>query len=569
MKQKIRKVWKKRKRLIIGIFVVLGLIYGAYSWWKKPKVKPAAASYSVIEQVTRGDVYTGIKANGKIVVANKLDLDVYKKDIRINKVSIKNGSRVKKGDLLLSFEKDDLQQSLTSASLAVQNARFSLEDEQIKSIRQDTELDTTEDLLSDVQKDIADYQKTLDRARYDYYSNNMKIEPADGEEDRLELVEKPTITGIYTGPKAEYLIEVYSSNTSSGKSFRFSGPEDGADSVYKGGQKTSFGKYGLSVVFPNGTRSGDKWKIVIPSVETEQEKRAEDDYHEKIRQIKKSYEKNILTEKNLKNDALLYGEKQKRPLAQMRVQESRLALSRARETYKNIQKQIAERTIIAPFDGVITGMKNVVVGTKPGSDSATVVKLGNLVSDSYLIEFSLSLADLSKIKEGQSVNVNIPSRMDISSIRAEISEISILPNGSGLAQYDVKAIIDPTTVPDDFQLREGVSADIEVINSEKKDVLRVPKAAVRYENGNPFVLRVLDNDKKDVELADDGIVNLNDSQLQTEKINLELGLKGKNYDELVSGLEEGNRIVSTVSAGGEVSLFGEPDVSAEYDEEMI
>ncbi len=547
-----KKVWnfiKRKKKLFIILFIILLLIAFAYRWWTKPKITPAPASYSVVEKITRGDVATGITASGHVAVANKLDLDVYKKDVRINKVNIKNGQSVKKGDVLIAFDKSDILQSLTSARLSMQNARYTLEDEQIKASREGTELKTTQDVLEDLQKQIKDYDKKLKRAEEDYFTANMHIESFDKEDNEPELSELPQISGTYTGPKGVYEIEVYSSGTASGKSFRFKGVEQGRASVYEGGIKTPFGKYGLSLIVPQSVKSGDKWKITIPYLGDEKARRAADVYEDEILAMKRAHNKQILEEKNLRNDILLYGVKEKRPLAKMRVEEARLALSRAQEEYKNIQKQVKERTIIAPFDGVITGMNNVVEGTKPGSTDAgsSVVKLGSLVADEYLINFSLSLVDLEKVKEGQKVKVKIPARSDISSLEASIQEISILPNNNGVGQYDVRAVIDEKTIPDNFTLREGVQADIEVINDERKGVLRIPKAAVQYEEGLPYALKVLEEEDAKKKQSQDGILDLSKEDMKTEKINLELGLEGKNYIELISPLTEGDNVVSTVS----------------------
>ncbi len=553
MKNKVRnffkKLWsfikRKKKFFIISLII---LIFGlfAYRWWTKPKITPAPASYSIVEKLSRGKVYTGINAGGQVAVAQKLDLDVYKKDIRINKVNIKNGQAVKKGDVLITFDRNDVLQSLTSARLAVKNAQYALEDEKIKSSRESLDLTTTQDVLENLQQEIKDYKKKCDRLRQDYFSANIHVESGDHEESDIETKALPRISGIYEGPEGIYEIEVYSSSTESGKSFRFKGVESGAGTIYSEGVETKLGKYGLSINFPSDINSGDTWKVTIPYRGDERSRRATDAYENSVREMKRQHNKQVLEEKNLRNDILLYGVKEARPLAKMRVEESRLALSRAKESMESVEKQLKERTIIAPFDGVITGMKNVVEGTKPLSENQnSVVKLGYLVANEYLIDFSLSLNDLEKVREGQEVKVSLPARPDITSLRAKIDEISILPNNNGVSQYDVRALIDKESIPEGFTLREGVQADIEVINDERDGVVRIPKAAVHYEDGTPYALKVIENE--DTAAAGEGVLNLNETDLKTEKVNLELGLEGKNYIELISGLSEDDSVVSTVS----------------------
>ncbi len=546
----LKKLWsfvRRKKKLFISLLIILLIAAFAYRWWTKPKITPAPASYSIVEKLSRGKVYTGINAGGQVAVAQKLDLDVYKKDIRINKVNIKNGQAVKKGDVLITFDRNDVLQSLTSARLAVKNAQYALEDEEIKSSRESLELTTTQDVLENLQQEIKDYQKKCDRLRQDYFSANIHIESIDSDDEELETKALPHISGIYGGPEGVYEIEVYSSSTKSGKSFRFKGVESGVGTIYSEGVETKLGKYGLSIDFPAELSVGDKWKLTIPYRGDEKSRRAADAYENTLREMKRQHKKQILEEKNLRNDILLYGVKEARPLAKMRVEESRLALSRAKESMESVEKQLKERTIIAPFDGVITGMKNVVEGTKPLSENQnSVVKLGYLVADEYIIDFSLSLNDLEKVREGQEVKVNLPARPDITSLKANIDEISILPNDNGVGQYDVRALIDKKSIPEGFTLREGVQADVEVINDERDGVVRIPKAAVHYEEGAPYALKVIES-KDTASTASEGVLDLNQTDLKTEKVSLELGLEGKNYIELLSGLSEDDSVVSTVS----------------------
>lgn len=545
MKKRLQKFWKKRKKLIITFFIIVGVLAGAYFWWKKPKNNATTASYSVIEKVGRGDVYTGIKATGQIVVANKLDLDVYKKDVRINKVNVKNGSQVKKGDLLLAFDSVDVVQSLTSSEIALQNARFALEDELVKSKLKNNEVKTAQDNLNDLEREIADYKKKLERVKNDFYTANLSVEVYKEDEDKMRYREKPSVTGTYTGEKGVYEIEIYSSSTDTGYSFRFNGLENGHGPVYRG-VKSDLGTKGLSITFPENMRSSDRWKIIIPDLSGEKGEKAQESYDDQIRSLERAHEKNLRSLAETKSEVILAKNKEKRPLGRMRIHEAKLAVSQAKEALENVKKQIAERSIIAPFDGIITGMKNVVVGTKPGSDSSSVTKMGTLVSDKYIINFSLSLRDLSKIKEGQMVRVSLPMYREISSIQAKVDEISILPDNSSVAQYAVRALIDSTTIPESFQLREGVSAEIEVVNSEKKNVLRLPQTALNFEEGRAYVLKTAKGSLPQ-EKSNEGIIDFSQTALGTEKVFVEIGLRGKNYIELLSGLKEGDQVVSTIS----------------------
>jgi multidrug efflux pump subunit AcrA (membrane-fusion protein) len=141
----------------------------------------------------------------------------------------------------------------------------------------------------------------------------------------------------------------------------------------------------------------------------------------------------------------------------------------------------------------------------------------------------------------------VTSISDQPTFDAEITEISSLPATTGVAQYEVRALLNYDRTKATLVLREGMLADIEIVQQENKDTLRIPASAVTYENGVPKVT-VVDKltdvqkqqaDKMGFVKTDQGVT------LSTYPVTVELGIRGKYFVEVKSGLKEGDIVVTS------------------------
>ena len=82
----------------------------------------------------------------------------------------------------------------------------------------------------------------------------------------------------------------------------------------------------------------------------------------------------------------------------------------------------------------------------------------------------------------------------------------------------------PTAIPEDFQLREGLTVTVSIIVDERSDVLLVPNAAITTRGGQSYV-HVLSQDNSIEERA------------------LQTGISNWQYTEVTSGLNEGEQVV--------------------------
>ncbi len=202
---------------------------------------------------------------------------------------------------------------------------------------------------------------------------------------------------------------------------------------------------------------------------------------------------------------------------------------RAREAVRVIGGQLEETILYAPISGMISE-KKFEVG-EVVSAGAPIVKI--IKGDALEVEASVPESDIAKVALGQKAEIALDAFSADDIFTAEVKEIepaaTIIQD---VVYYKVKfKLIDfpkffsEKSNPLAQTLRVGMSADINILVAEKKNVLAIPKRAVKTEG-----------DKKYVEVLK--------SKNQIEKKNVETGLEGdEGIVEIIQGLSSEENII--------------------------
>lgn len=178
-------------------------------------------------------------------------------------------------------------------------------------------------------------------------------------------------------------------------------------------------------------------------------------------------------------------------------------------------------SIISPIDGIVTRADpRVGEYVSPGSS-------GFAVQDTnFKIEARVPEADIAKIAIGNLASttldaygrsIDFPSRVDLVDPAETVVE--------GVPTYKVTLHF----VAPDIRIRSGMTANLEILTREKKNVLSLPFRAIMEENGRK-VVRVLNRDGRTWNV-----------------VPVETGLKGSlGTIEVLGGLQEGDRVVTYV-----------------------
>lgn len=502
--------------------------------------------YSIIEPVTVGTVSSNISAQGTISSAQKIDLNVYKQAYRLDSVTIQNGLTVQKDDVLFRYDADDINTHIRAAQLQVRDAKLAYEEAVLKNNLSNYDIETQENSLTSIQNQLTQIDIRKAEAKRTYFSTDLEFIPADTKRASQITKTAPTVTGQYTGADAgEYTIEIYRSGASSGYSYRINGLETGLENVYPD-TKRKLGTMGLEITFPADISGGDTWLLKIPNTDASTYLDTKKTYDDTIRNLTEATADNrtgsLRTQQQIdeakRTDTATY-----RALA---VDQAALAVDQAYEALRVAQRDVNERTITAPFSGTINGMRNVVAGTKVRTDDETV-QFGTLLSDTFLVTFSLRIGDVTRVAVGDEVSVAIPALPEQANNTALISEISALPNDNNT--YEIRATMQISTSTRE-QLREGVLADISIAQESVANTVRVPRAALRYEDGKPYVEVVRDlPEVAQTDIAQNGSADFTQFNLIAEKRFIETGLTGERFVAVTSGLQAGDFLLTAVETG--------------------
>ena len=226
---------------------------------------------------------------------------------------------------------------------------------------------------------------------------------------------------------------------------------------------------------------------------------------------------------------------------------------------RSAQKDVADGTLTAPADGVISAVNGVVdeyispasgttalapgsraaipgsasaggatgatgggaAPTRPGGSSFLV--LSNAESFQAVVPFEES--DASQIAPDQQVSVTFDAIPDLTESGNVVAVAPSATAISGVISYYVTMSLDEA----DPRLRDGQTARAAVITAERQNVLSVPNSAVRRQ-------------------GDAAIVSVVDPAGRPRVVTFQPGLVGPDRTEVLSGLSEGQRVV--VNPGG-------------------
>lgn len=197
-----------------------------------------------------------------------------------------------------------------------------------------------------------------------------------------------------------------------------------------------------------------------------------------------------------------------------------------------------DTTVTAPIAGTVANFSatvgTAVTGTgtnnssttnsssESNSTATTVLVLGNF--SKLNIAAPVSEVDISKIKAGQKVTITLDAFADKTFAGQVESVDTIGTSESGVVSFNAYI----TFIAPSSEIQPGMTATAVIQLDRKDDVVRVPNSAIQNQNGVSYV-RVMRNG-------------------QMSQVDVETGLAADDYTEIVSGLKEGDTVVTSIVA---------------------
>jgi len=251
-----------------------------------------------------------------------------------------------------------------------------------------------------------------------------------------------------------------------------------------------------------------------------------DEYEEVILDLNDTKKKTVWDIENAENgirSANLNLDEVKRKLGELKAQPKvediarvKASITSASVNLEKMENELESATILSPIDGELASL-NYKVGdiiVDPGNAKSVATIINN---DTLFVEVNVGEVDINKISLGQKTNV-VFDAIDELKLNGEVSFISLKSstNQNGIVTYLVRVLIEKGDAP----VREGMTASLEFIKDEVKNVLIVP------------IESLIEIDDKTSMKKTNG-----------ESVNVETGRSDNSYIEIISGLKEGDEIV--------------------------
>lgn len=220
--------------------------------------------------------------------------------------------------------------------------------------------------------------------------------------------------------------------------------------------------------------------------------------------------------------------------AEAKYKQQENVVSQAQTAFNSawLSYQRTSSTIYAPISGTVTGLSlqigSVLTSQSNTSGTATAQKIASIQTDaSPIVQVNLTQIDTPKVAVGNRATLTFDAFPGKTFTGKIVSIDTIGTVSSGVTTYTATIKLD-TEAPEIFS---NMTATANIITQIKDNVLLVPTSAVQTANGESSV-RVMKNGKM-------------------EQVNVETGLSSSTQVEIVSGLSEGDTVVtSTITSSG-------------------
>lgn len=250
------------------------------------------------------------------------------------------------------------------------------------------------------------------------------------------------------------------------------------------------------------------------------------------------YAKNFISKSDLDTSETNYLSAQAQIKAsEAQVEQTQAALNLARTNLRYTQ-------IISPVNGTVIS-RSIDVGQTVAASFQTPT-LFTIAQDltKMQIDTNVDEADIGRIRVNQRVTFTVDAYPDLT-FKGNVSEIRNAPTTvQNVVTYDVIVKVDNT----ELKLRPGMTANVSVIIDDKKNVLRIPNAALR--------VKIQDKELAASARKITGIWILEDQK--PKRVELTIGISDNRFTEVLSGnISENSRII-VEATGKDQKSNGQP-----------
>ena len=440
--------FKRHKKLTIFLVILLLILAFVLSQLGRTAAASKALTYQFVRTTTLQKTsltdsvsVTGTVASGSTASVTASDSV---KTYKVTAVNVAVGDTVKAGDVIATLDTSDVEKQIETAQ---QNYSDTL-DQAETSYTQSVEDQSTN--LTQLQEDLANAQEDYDTLGLDRYSSMQ--DPTMADKTNREIVE------YYYGLYAEKIAQLENTIASLQIQLTNAQKDGNADQQQAiQGQLTD----------NQSQLSTTKGQCSIPELGL-QGFDTISQYYSQIDQLRQA-----LDQAQQQYDNAVTTNSRNVDSAETKLEQA----SRTPDTLTTLQSTLEDCTLTATMDGTITEL-NATVGSVCTGTVATIQDVSDLT-----VEVTIPASSVGKLSTGMQCNITSDATGD-ATITGTLTRIDPVANEEGSFGATV------TVNGSDTGLLIGISAQVEIVISEKDDIFTVPRDAVgTHDDGSSYVLR--------------------------------------------------------------------------------
>lgn len=498
-------------KIIVGIVLVI-VVIACYFIFKN---KTSGEIQYVTEIVSLGSITTNVTGMGQVEAKNTVNLNA-KTSGDVTYIGVSVGQSIKKGTLIASIDSRDAKMALLNAQISL--AKLTKGPDTLTLLQKENGVadsynngwNTVSSFIDDMTVMISNLENLYGGSGYLGYQNTMRLTTTG--RTKVTLAENSYYDAKDSVDKVTKLYKTLSRSSSQQEISDLISQASASSKIISNAVKnaqTAFNFVVEDLSYENNSNTSTT-RANITSWLTSSN----------------NYVNNLFSAvNNIKESA--------QSLIDTTVGADALDIESAQLSLQSKQNAYNDTFIYAPFDGVVATLT-----AKVGESSGSSV--GTLITKQKLATISLNEVDIAKIKLGQKATLTFDAidGLSITGVVAEIDSIGTV--SQGVVSYNIKISFD---VNDD-RVKPGMSVSATIITDNAQDVIVVPSSAIKTQNGISYV-QTFDSALAPVATGTQGSPSLTPPN-QTE---VTLGLVGVTSTEIISGLKEGDIIVTkTITA---------------------
>lgn len=556
---------------IISVIVLVAVLGGGY--WGYNKLTSTAGDIRYITaKVEKGTIISSISGSGQVSASNQLDVKP-KVGGEITAVYVKAGQEVNAGAILAAVDSADAQRTVRDAETALETAKLELDKileplDELTLLQAETSLAETKEskqkAKDNIKKAYDDGFNTVSGAFLDLPSivtglenllaqNNLSDNAARMSGNTAQDYRNTAETAYYAAQNA------FNINRKYYRTLDHNSPTEDIDKIINQtyettkliadatkklrnfvdylaedtGRTSEFTSYQNTLSTYTNTTNGHLSSLL--SLE---------------RSLKDSQEAIVSADRTITEKELSLTKTKEGP-DNLDIRAKKIAIQQREDALATAKQALADHYIRAPFGGVVAK-----VTAKKGDSASAGTAIAILITKQKIAEISLNEVDVAKIKVAQKTTLIFDAIPDFSmtGVVAEVDSIGTV--SQGVVTYIVKISFDTQ----DERVKPAMSVSAAIITDIKQDVLVVANSAIKSQAGISYVENF---DTPLVPPIAGAIGSI--AKIAPNKIPIEVGLSNDTQSEIISGIEEGDEIVTrtilpttATTTATAPSIFGTP-----------